>query len=59
MMTCMKHFKLLEIDAPNHFANISATKYRSESILYTKRAVGCPFSSHTKTISVAFIGAEI
>ena len=37
-----------EIDAPNHFANMSATVYRSESVLYSKRTVGSPVSSHIK-----------
>ena len=31
----------------------------SESVLYSKRTTGSPLSSHIKTISVAFIGAEI
>ena len=48
-----------EIDAPNHFANISAIVYHSESGLCFKRTVGCPLSSLIKTISVAFIRAEI
>ena len=43
----------LEIDAPNHFANFSATVYRSESILYSKRTVESLLSSHIKTIPVA------
>ena len=52
-----QHFK--KMDAPNHFANILATIYRSELVLYSQRTVGSPLSSHIKTISVAFIGAEI
>ena len=45
-----KHTKL--------FAYISATKYRSEAVLYSKRTAGHPLSSHIKTITVAFLQAE-
>ena len=38
----------------NCFTYISATKYRSEAVLYSKRTVGYPLSPHTKTIAVAF-----
>ena len=42
----------------NCFAYISATKYRSEAVLYSKRSAGYPLSPHIKTIAVAFIPAE-
>ena len=40
------------------FAYNSATKYRSEAILYSKRTAGYPLSPHIKTIAVAFLLAE-
>ena len=43
----------------NCFAYISATKYRSEAVLYSKRTAGYPLSPHIKTIAVAFLQAEI
>ena len=39
------------------FAYISATKYCSEAILYSKRTAGYPLSPHIKTIAVAFLGS--
>ena len=42
----------------NYFAYISATKYRSEAILYSKQTAGYPLSPHIKTIAVAFLQAE-
>ena len=42
----------------NCFAYISAAKYRSEVVLYSKRTAGYPLSPHIKTISVAFLQAE-
>ena len=38
----------------NCFAYNSATKYRSEAVLYSKRTAGYPLSHHVKTIAVAF-----
>ena len=38
----------------NCFAYISATKYRSEAVLYSKRTAGYPLSLHIKTIAIAF-----
>ena len=43
----------------NCFAYNSATKYRSEAVLYSKRTAGYPLSPHIKTIAVAFLQAEI
>ena len=43
----------------NCFAYISATKYRSEAVLYSKRTAGYPLSPHIKIITVAFLQAEI
>ena len=43
---------------PNCFAHNSATKYRSEGVLYSKRTAGHPLSYHIKTINVAFLQAE-
>ena len=40
------------------FSNISATKYRSDAVLYLKQTAGHPLSSHIKTIVVAFLQAE-
>ena len=40
------------------FAYISATKYRSEAVLYSKRTAGYPLSPHIMTIAVAFLQAE-
>ena len=42
----------------NCFAYISATKYRSEAVLYSKQTAGYPLSPHIKTIAVAFLLAE-
>ena len=39
---------------PNCFAHNSATKYRSEAVLYSKRTAGYPLSPHIKTIATAF-----
>ena len=41
------------------FAYISTTKYCSEAVLYSKRTAGYPLSPHIKTITVAFLQAEI
>ena len=41
------------------FAYISATKYRSEAVLYSKRTAGYPLSPRIKTIAVAFLQAEV
>ena len=40
-------------------AYISATKYRSEAVLYSKRMAGYPLSPRIKNIAVAFLQAEI
>ena len=40
------------------FAYISATKYRSEAVLYSKRMAGYPLTPHIKIIAVAFLQAE-
>ena len=42
----------------NCFAYNSASKYRSEAILYSKWTAGCPQSPHIKTIAIAFLRAE-
>ena len=42
----------------NCFAYISATEYRSEAVLYSKRTAGYPLLPHIKTIAVAFLQAE-
>ena len=42
----------------NCYAYNSVTKYRSESVLYSKRSAGYPLSLHIKTIDVAFLLAE-
>ena len=42
----------------NCFAYNSATKYRSEAVLYSKRTAWYPLSPHIKTIAVAFLWAE-
>ena len=42
----------------NCFAYSSATKYRSEAVLYSKRTAGYPLSPHIKSITVAFLQAE-
>ena len=41
------------------FAYISATKYRSVAVLYSKRTTKYPLTTHIKTITVAFLQAEI
>ena len=38
----------------NCFAYISATKYCSEAVLYSKRRAACPLSPHILTNAVAF-----
>ena len=45
-------------NAQNCFAYISATKYRSEAVFYSKRTAGYPLSPEIKTIAVAFLQAE-
>ena len=42
----------------NCFAHNSATKYRSEAVLYLKRTAGYPLSAHIKAIAVDFLQAE-
>ena len=42
----------------NCFAYISATKYHSEAVLYSKRTAGYPLSPHIKTFAVVFLQAE-
>ena len=42
----------------NCFAYISATKYRSEAVLYSKQTAGYPLSPHIKAIAVAFLQAK-
>ena len=42
----------------NCFAYNSATKYRSEAVLYSKPTSGYPLSPHIKTIAVAFLQAD-
>ena len=37
------------------FAYNSATKYRLEAVLYSKRTAGYPLSPHIKIIAVAFL----
>ena len=41
----------------NCFAYISATKYRSKAVLYSKRTAGYLLSSHIITIAAAFLQA--
>ena len=43
----------------NCFAYNSATIYRSEAVLYSNQMAGYPLSPHIKTITVAFLQAEI
>ena len=50
---------ILSKNTQNCFAYNSATKYRSEAVLYSKRTAGHSLSSHIKTIAVAFLQAEI
>ena len=42
----------------NCFAYISATKYHSDAVLYSKLTAGYPLTPHIKTIDVAFLQAE-
>ena len=42
----------------NCFAYNSATKYRSEAVLYSNRTAGYPLLPHIKTITLAFLRAE-
>ena len=42
----------------NCFAYISATKYRSEAVLYSKQTAAYPLSPHIKAIAVASLKAE-
>ena len=42
----------------NCFAYMSATKYHSEAVLYSKRMTGYPLSPHVKIIIVAFLKPE-
>ena len=53
-----KNFNFFKKNTQNCFAYISATKYRSEAVLYSKRTAGYPLSHDIKTIAVAFIPAE-
>ena len=41
---------ILFLNTQNCFAYISATKYRSEALLYSKQLAGYPLSPHIKTI---------
>ena len=50
--------KCLLKNTQNCFAYNSATKYRSEAVLYSKRTAGCPLSPEIKTIAVAILLAE-
>ena len=49
---------IISKNTQNCFAYNSATKCRSEAVLYSKRTAGCPLSPHIKTIAVAFLLAE-
>ena len=56
----IEKFEILNFskNTQNCFAYISATKYRSEAVLYSKQSTGYPLSPHIKTISVAYLPAE-
>ena len=55
-----EQFEILNFyeNTQNCFAYISATKYRSEAVLYSKRTAGYPLSPRIKTIAVAFLQAR-
>ena len=42
----------------NCFAYISATKYHSKAVLYSKQMARYPLSPHINTITVAYLQAE-
>ena len=50
--------KCFRKNTQNCFAYNSATKYRSEAVLYSKRTAGYPLSHHVKTIALAFLPAD-
>ena len=59
MQFISQYFKKFRIsiypkNTQNCFNYYSATKYRSEPVLYSKRTAGYPLSPHIKTIVVAF-----
>ena len=47
-------FNFVKENTQNCFAHNSATKYRSQDILYSRRTAEYPPSHHVKTIAVAF-----
>ena len=57
-MTILQVVESCSKNAQNCFAYISAIKYRSEAVLYSKQMAGYPLSPHIKTIDVAFLQAE-
>ena len=56
----LKHsaFQILSKNTQNCFAHNSATKYRSENVLYSKRTAGYLLIPHIKAIAVPFLQAE-
>ena len=52
-------FSIIAKYIQNYSANISATVYPSESVLYSKRTGGYTLSSHIKKIAAASVAAEI
>ena len=55
----IENFPVFPKNTQNCFAHNSATKYRSEAVLFSERTVGYLQSPHIKTITVAFIQAEL
>ena len=53
------NFSIFFENTQNCFAYISATKYRSKAVLYSKRTARYPLSPHINTIAVAFFPAEL
>ena len=51
-------FRIFPQNTQNCFAYISATKYCSGAVLYSKQTAGYPLSPHIKIIAVAFLRAE-
>ena len=51
--------KLRLENTKNCFAYISATKFRSEAILYSKQTTGYSLLPHIKTMAVAFLQVEL
>ena len=47
--------KFFQKNTQKCFAYNTATKYRSEAVLYSKRTAGYPLPPHIKTIDVAFL----